>query len=70
MSMNSTSASEFMANRNGTGTFWIVLDSNPASAFENVQLLFLPGMSMQNSSTVATVSFGNGEMMTTTTMSG
>jgi len=63
MNMNTTSASEFQADRNGTGTYWIVLDSNPITAFENVQILYLPGMSMSNATEVASLSFTT--MMTT-----
>ena len=67
MNMNTTSGSEFQADRNGTGTYWIVLDSNPTTAFENVQILYLPGMSMSNATEVASLSFVSETMMTTTT---
>jgi hypothetical protein len=57
MMMNTTAASEFTADSHGTGTFWIVLNSNPTTAFEAIQLYYLPGMSMQNAMLVATVKF-------------
>jgi hypothetical protein len=60
MSMNTTSASEFQASAKGTGLFWIVVDSNPASTFENLELVYLPGMSMSNATVVATAMFGMG----------
>jgi len=64
MGMNTTSASEFQADKNGTGNYWIVLNNNPATTFERVQLFFLPGMSMQNATLIATASFTS--MMNTT----
>ena len=63
MNMNMTGGSEFQAEENGTGNYWVVLDSNPATTFENVQILFLPGMDMQNAMPVASV---NLSMMMTT----
>lgn len=54
MSMNTTSASEFQANANGTGSYWIEINTNPLTTLENVQLYFLPAMSMQNATLVAT----------------
>lgn len=57
--MNTTRASEFQANGNGTGNYWIVLDANPLATFESVQLVFLPGMSMKNASVVASLSFAS-----------
>ena len=57
MTMNETGASEFQTNLNGTGTYWIVLDSNPVSTFENIQLFYIPQGMMQDASLVATVSF-------------
>jgi len=83
MNMNSTSASEFQADKNGTGNYFIVLDNSPAITFESVQLFFLPGMSMQNETLVASVSFslmmsnssetmmsGSSETMMTTSTTG
>lgn len=57
MGMNTTAASEFTADSHGTGLYWIVLNSNPTQAFEAIQLYFLPGMSMQNATLVASVMF-------------
>jgi hypothetical protein len=65
--MNSTSASEFTADMNGTATYWIILNQSPSTAFESIQVLYLPNMSMQNATTVATVSLTR--MMTTATTS-
>ncbi len=56
MSMNTTSASQFQADSNGTGTYWIVLNNNPSSTFESLELTYIPGMSMQNATVVATTS--------------
>ena len=67
MNMNTTSGSEFQADRNGTGTYWVILDSNPTVSFESLQILYLPGMSMNNATEVASLSFAS-EMMTTTEM--
>jgi hypothetical protein len=66
MHANTTSASEFQADKNGTGNYFILLDSNPMTTFENVELLYLPGMVMQNETLVATLSMSS--MMTSTTM--
>ncbi|HZW57658.1 MAG TPA: hypothetical protein VFF30_15325 [Nitrososphaerales archaeon] len=66
MNMNTTSASEFQADRNGTANYWIVLDTNPLTTFESVQLVFLPGMSMQNATEVASFMFASS--MTTESM--
>ena len=66
--MNTTSASEFQADKNGTGNYFILLDSNPMTTFENVELLFLPGMVMQNATLVATLSMSS--MMTSTNHDG
>jgi hypothetical protein len=57
MTMNTTAASEFQADKSGTGLFWIELESNPSTTFENIQLYFLQGGSMQNATVVATVTF-------------
>ncbi len=67
MSMNHVGASEFQANINGTGLFWIQLGSNPMTTFEDLELAYLPGMSMQNATLVATASFT--QMNSTTAMS-
>lgn len=68
MGMNSTSASEFQANSNGTGLFWIVLGHSPSVTFEQLELAYLPGMSMQNATIVASVSFAPMLATTTTAM--
>jgi len=65
MHMNTTSASEFQSDKNGTGNYFVLLDSNPSTVFENVELLFLPGMVMQNATLVATVNLPS--MMNSTT---
>jgi cytoskeletal protein RodZ len=59
MTMSQESDSEFQANANGTGQFWIVLKINPATTFEGIELAFLPGMSMQNAMVVAVASFSS-----------
>lgn len=59
MTMSQESASEFQANANGTGQFWIILTSNPVMTFETLELAYLPGMSMQNATVVATASFSS-----------
>jgi hypothetical protein len=47
-------ASEFETSSNGVGNFFILLSQNPYSAFENVQIVYLPGMQMTNATVVAT----------------
>ncbi len=47
-------ASEFHADQNGVGVFWVVVDKDPRIIFEKIVILFLPGMSMQNAVLVAT----------------
>jgi hypothetical protein len=66
MHTNTTSASEFQVDKNGTGNYFLLLDSNPMTTFENVELLYLPGMVMQNAMLVATLNMSS--MMTSTTM--
>jgi hypothetical protein len=56
-SMNTTSGAEFQANSAGTGTYWIELGLNPASAFENIEVYYLPGDVMSNAMLVAMVTF-------------
>jgi hypothetical protein len=67
MSTNTTSASEFQADKNGTGNYFILLESNPMTSFGNVEILFLPGMVMQNATLVATVTPSSMMMSTSTT---
>lgn len=57
MNMNTTSASEFQTDKTGSGLYWIQLDSNPATTFENIQLYLLPEGMMTNATLVATVTF-------------
>jgi hypothetical protein len=57
MMMNTTDASEFTADSQDVGLFWIVLNSNPTHSFEAFQLYYLPGMSMQNAMMVASATF-------------
>ena len=52
---NATS-SEFETTSGGVGNFFILLGQNPYSAFENIQIVFLPGMQMGNGTVVATAS--------------
>ena len=46
--------SEFSTDSHGTGQFFIILHQNPGSLYENVSIVFLPGMQMQNATVVAT----------------
>jgi hypothetical protein len=49
-------ASEFETSSSGVGNFFILLGQNPYSSFENVQIVYLPGMQMTNATVVATAS--------------
>lgn len=49
-------ASEFETSSAGAGNFFIVLMQNPFTSFENIQIVYLPGMSMTNATVVATAS--------------
>jgi hypothetical protein len=49
-------ASEFDTNGNGVGNFFILLSQNPYTTFENIQIVYLPGMQMTNATVVATAS--------------
>lgn len=49
-------ASEFGTSSTGVGNYFIVLGQNPFSTFENLQIVYLPGMSMTNATVVATAS--------------
>jgi len=49
-------ASEFGTSSSGVGNFFILLGQNPYSSFENVQIVYLPGMQMTNATVVATAS--------------
>lgn len=68
MNMNTTSASEFQTDKNGAGTYWVVLDSCPSTTFESISLLYLPGMIMSNATTVATIHFHSTMMATTSSI--
>ena len=57
LSGNAT-ASEFEAGADGVGTYWTTLMQNPSSAYEGIDLLYLPGMSMTHATLVATVQLG------------
>jgi hypothetical protein len=45
--------SEFDTSSHGTGQFSIVLHQDPASIYESVSLVYLPGMAMTNATVVA-----------------
>ena len=49
-------ASEFDTSSSGAGNFFIILGQNPHSTFENIQIIYLPGMQMTNATVVATAS--------------
>jgi hypothetical protein len=49
-------ASEFETSSQGVGNFFIVLMQNPFTSFENIQIVYLPGMEMTNATVVATAS--------------
>jgi hypothetical protein len=46
--------SEFTADSHGVGVFFVILHQEPASIYESVSILYLPGMQMQNAVAVAT----------------
>ncbi len=52
------SASEFEAGTNGIGEYSVIVNVNPNTTFEKVELLFLPGMSMEQAVLVATATIG------------
>ena len=47
-------ASEFETTSAGAGAYFVVLMQNPYSSFENIQIVYLPGMQMSNAVVVAT----------------
>jgi len=49
-------ASEFETDAAGVGNFFVVLMQNPFTSFENIQIVYLPGMEMANATVVATAS--------------
>jgi hypothetical protein len=50
--------SEFEAGQNGVGTYWTTVMQNPNSAYESIDLVYLPGMSMTDATVVASVQLG------------
>ena len=49
-------ASEFSVTSNGVGNFFILLNQNPFSTYDDIQIVLLPGMQMTNATVVATAS--------------
>ena len=47
-------ASEFETGSSGVGNYFVLLSQNPYTAFENVEIVYLPGMQMTNATVVAT----------------
>jgi hypothetical protein len=47
-------ASEFETSGTGVGSYFTLLDQNPYSSFENLQIVYLPGMQMSDAVVVAT----------------
>jgi hypothetical protein len=47
-------ASEFETTSTGVGSYFVVLMQNPFSSFENLQIVYLPGMNMAGGVVVAT----------------
>lgn len=47
-------ASEFQTSSAGVGDYFVVLMQNPFTSFENIQIVYLPGMEMTNATVVAT----------------
>ena len=47
-------ASEFETTSQGAGAYFTVLMQNPFNSYENVQIVYLPGMQMSNATVVAT----------------
>jgi len=50
------SASEFEADANGAGNFFILLHQNPYLTLESVQIVYLPAMEMANATVAASAS--------------
>jgi len=48
--------SEFEVGSDGVGNFFVLLNQNPFSSYESVNILFVPGMQMANATVVATAS--------------
>jgi hypothetical protein len=51
-------ASEFVAGVNGSGNFWTTLMQNPSTAYEGIDLIYLPGMNMTHATLVASAQLG------------
>ncbi len=49
-------ASEFEVGSNGVGSYFTLLNQNPFSSFESIDIVYLPGMQMANATVVATAS--------------
>lgn len=52
------SLSEFEAGSNGIGQYSVIINLNPNVTFEKIEILFLPGMSMERAVLVATATLG------------
>ena len=50
--------SEFEADSNGNGQFFIILNQNPAMVYDTISLVFLPGMDMTKATVAATAHVG------------
>jgi hypothetical protein len=48
--------SEFDVGSNGVGSYFTLLNQNPSTSFESIEIAYLPGMEMTNATVVATVS--------------
>ncbi len=48
--------SEFEVGSDGVGQFFVLLNRNPFTTFDNIQIFYLPGMRMSNATLVATAS--------------
>jgi hypothetical protein len=46
--------SEFETSGTGAGSYFILLNQDPFTTFENIQIVYLPGMQMTNATVVAT----------------
>ncbi len=53
---SNATASEFQVGSDGIGSYFTLLGSNPFTNYENVQIIFLPGMEMNRATVVATAS--------------
>lgn len=57
MIAQSAQASEFNVGSDGVGQYFTVIRMDPANSFDNLQLVFLGGMSTGNATAVATATF-------------